>query len=82
MQVALRGCDIILLGDIQKQEASGHGPGQLALGGPACVQGLDQMTSRSAFQHYLFYDFVIFLRKYSNFFIKMCHFKYKPTTSI
>ena len=32
-QLAQRGCVVSTLGDIQKP--SGHGPGQLALGGPA-----------------------------------------------
>ena len=48
-QVAQRGCGVSLLGDIQKP--SGHGPGQLALGGPAWAGVLlDQMTSRGPSQ--------------------------------
>jgi len=43
--------------DIQKP--SGHGPGpQPAVGGPACAEGLDQTTSRSACQPQPFCDSV------------------------
>lgn len=31
-------------------KAPGHSPGQLSLGGPAVVEGLDQMSSRGPFQ--------------------------------
>lgn len=46
-QVAKRGRGVFLLGDFQK--ASEYGPRQRALGGPASVGGLDQMTSKSPF---------------------------------
>lgn len=46
--------DSLLLGEIYK--SSGHGPGQRALGGPAWGGGLDQGTSRDAFQLHLFCD--------------------------
>lgn len=81
MQVVLRGCEITLLGDIQNQKASGHRPGKSALTDTACAQGLDQITSRSAIQPQLFYDFVI-LSGNILIFIKIFPFKCKPTTSI
>ena len=53
-QAAQGGCGISTHGDIQKP--SGHGPGQLAQGGPAWAEGLDQMTSRGPFQPQPFCD--------------------------
>ena len=44
-------------GDIQKP--SGHGSGQLAVGGPASAGVLDQMSFRGHFQPQLFCNFVI-----------------------
>lgn len=40
-----RGCGISFLGDLQK--LPGCGPGQVAVGGPAWVGGLEQLTSSS-----------------------------------
>lgn len=38
-----KGCSVFLLGNLQKM--SGHGSGQLALGGPAWARWLNQVTS-------------------------------------
>jgi len=48
------GNDTYILENIQK--LSGHGPGQPALGGPACAGGLDHMISRSPFPPQPFCD--------------------------
>ena len=37
-QVAQGGCGVSFLGDVQKP--FGHGPGQVAVGGPVCVSGV------------------------------------------
>lgn len=47
-QVIQGGCGVSNLGGIQKPP--GHGPGQVALGGPAWAQELDQITSRGRVQ--------------------------------
>jgi len=56
-QVAQRSCGVSNLGDIPK--LSGHGPAQLAVGGPASAGGLDQVTSSGASQPQPFRDSVI-----------------------
>jgi len=50
--ITFRVCTIPV--DIQKP--SGHGPGQLTLGGPARSGALDQKTFRDPFQPQLFCD--------------------------
>ena len=57
-QIAQGGCRVSILWDIQK--LSGHGPGWLALDGPASGVSLDQKTSGSRFQSQLFLDSVIY----------------------
>lgn len=47
-QVAQGDCGASILGHTQK--LSGHGPRQLAVGGPVWVAGLEELTSRGHFQ--------------------------------
>lgn len=63
MAQAQTGCSFPILGDIQK--ASGHGPGQQAVGGTARVQELNEITSRNAFQPQPSGDPLVMLENFS-----------------
>lgn len=55
VQVTKRGHGVSVLGEIQK--LSGNAPAQHTYSGPAWAEGLDQITSRGAFQPQQFCDF-------------------------